>query len=253
MAELLTGRIALVTGGASGIGRAAALALAREGAKVAVADMAADGGNSTAETILRAGGEAVFLQADVSRADEVDGLIAAVVDRFGRLDCAFNNAGVEQPMQNLAETTLEQWSRIIAVDLTGVWLCMKYEIARMLQQGGGSIVNTSSIMGIVATPGMAAYNAAKGGVAQLTRSGALEYAKAGIRVNAVAPGFILTPMVERSLPFGSRRRQAAEAVQPMGRMGQPEEIAEAVVWLLSDAASFVTGLVMPVDGAWTAR
>src|SRR5579883_1250761 len=148
MAELLTGRIALVTGGASGIGRAAALALAREGAKVAVADMAADGGNSTAETILRAGGEAVFLQADVSRADEVDGLIAAVVDRFGRLDCAFNNAGVEQPMQNLAETTLEQWSRIIAVDLTGVWLCMKYEIARMLQQGGGSIVNTSSIMGI---------------------------------------------------------------------------------------------------------
>jgi NAD(P)-dependent dehydrogenase (short-subunit alcohol dehydrogenase family) len=253
MSNLLAGKIALVTGGSSGIGRATAVAFAREGAQVVVADIVADGGNRTVDLIREAGGEARFIQTDVSQDEQVSKLIGATVDVFGRLDCAFNNAGIEQPIAHIPDITGPQWHRVLAVDLTGVWLCMKYEIPQMLKQGGGSIVNTSSIMGLVATPGMAAYNAAKGGVAQLTRSGALEYAKANIRVNAVAPGFILTPMVERNLAANSRQRKAADAVQPMGRMGQPEEIAEAVIWLSSDAASFVTGVVMPVDGGWTAR
>ncbi|HEV3111578.1 MAG TPA: SDR family oxidoreductase [Candidatus Binataceae bacterium] len=253
MSDLLAGKVALVTGGGSGIGRATAVAFAREGAKVVVADIVDDGGNRTVDLIREAGGEARFIRTDVSLDQQVSGLIGATVDAFGRLDCAFNNAGIEQPIANIPDITEQQWHRILAVDLTGVWLCMKHEIPQMLKQGGGSIVNTSSIMGLVATTGMAAYNAAKGGVAQLTRSGALEYAKANIRVNAVAPGFILTPMVARNLPADSRQRKAAEAVQPMGRMGQAEEIAEAVIWLSSDAASFVTGVVMPVDGAWTAR
>ncbi len=253
MNDLLAGKVALVTGGGSGIGRAAALAFVREGARVVIADIVAEGGNETVDLIRTGGGEARFVRTDVSQDDQVSNLIQASVDAFGRLDCAFNNAGIEQTIAQLADTTAQQWDRVLAVDLTGVWLCMKHEIPQMLKQGGGSIVNTSSIMGLVATTGMAAYNAAKGGVAQLTRSGALEYAKANIRVNAVAPGFILTPMVERNLPPGSRQRKAADAVQPMGRMGRPEEIAEAVIWLCSDAASFVTGMVMPVDGAWTAR
>ena len=253
MSNSLAGKVALVTGGGSGIGRATALAFAREGAKVVVADIVADGGNRTVDLIREAGGEALFVQTDVSQDEQVSRLVGAAVDAFGRLDCAFNNAGIEQPIAQITDITEQQWHRVLAVDLTGVWLCMKHEIPQMLKQGGGSIVNTSSIMGLVATTGMAAYNAAKGGVAQLTRSGALEYAKANIRVNAVAPGFILTPMVERNLAPDSRQRKAADAVQPMGRMGQPEEIAEAVIWLSSAAASFVTGVVMPVDGAWTAR
>jgi NAD(P)-dependent dehydrogenase (short-subunit alcohol dehydrogenase family) len=253
MSGLLAGKIALITGGGSGIGRAAALAFAREGAKVAIADVALEGGHQTVEMIQQAGGEARFLQADVSKDEQVHQLIDDTISAFGRLDCAFNNAGIEQPIAKIPDITDELWHRVLAVDLTGVWLCMKYEIPVMVGQGGGSIVNTSSIMGLVATTGMAAYNAAKGGVAQLTRSGALEFARANVRVNAVAPGFILTPMVKRNLPPDSRQRKAAEEVQPMGRMGQPEEIAEAVVWLCSEQASFVTGMVMPVDGAWTAR
>jgi len=253
MADSLTGKVALVTGGGSGIGRATAVAFAREGAKVVVGDVAVDGGNRTVNLIRDTGGEAIFIEVDVSKGDQVRQLVGETIATFGRLDCAFNNAGIEQPRAQLPDITDELWHRILSVDLTGVWLCMKYEIPEMLKRGGGSIVNTSSICGIVALPGMAAYNAAKAGVAQLTRSGALEYAKAGIRVNAVCPGFILTPMVERNLPSEGKQRAAVNAAQPMGRLGQPEEIAEAVIWLSSDAASFVTGTVLPVDGAWTAR
>ncbi len=253
MADSLTGKVALVTGGGSGIGRATAVAFAREGAKVVVGDVAVDGGNRTVNLIRDTGGEAIFIEVDVSKGDQVRQLVGETIATLGRLDCAFNNAGIEQPRAQLPDITDELWHRILSVDLTGVWLCMKYEIPEMVKRGGGSIVNTSSICGIVALPGMAAYNAAKAGVAQLTRSGALEYAKAGIRINAVCPGFILTPMVERNLPAQGKQRAAANAAQPMGRLGQPEEIAEAVIWLSSDAASFVTGTVLPVDGAWTAR
>lgn len=253
MAGSLAGKVALVTGGGSGIGKATAVAFAREGAKVVVGDVVAEGGNRTVNLIRDTGGEAIFIEVDVSKGDQVKRLVEGTIATFGRIDCAFNNAGIEQPIGKLHDISDELWHRVLSVDLTGVWLCMKYEIPEMVKQGGGSIVNTSSICGIVALPGMAAYNAAKGGVAQLTRSGALEYAKAGIRVNAVCPGFILTPMVERSIPLEERQKEAFNAAQPMGRIGQPEEIAEAVVWLSSDAASFVTGAVMPVDGAWTAR
>jgi NAD(P)-dependent dehydrogenase (short-subunit alcohol dehydrogenase family) len=253
MADSLVGKVALVTGGGSGIGRATAVAFAREGAKVVIGDVIAEGGNRTVNLIRDTGGEAIFVEVDVSIGDQVKRMVDAAIASYGRLDCAFNNAGIEQPTAKLPEITDELWHRVLAIDLTGVWLCMKYEIPEMLKRGGGSIVNTSSICGVVALPGMAAYNAAKGGVAQLTRSGALEYAKAGIRINAVCPGFIVTPMVERNIPLGGKQRAAFDAAQPMGRMGQPEEIAEAVIWLSSDAASFVTGTVMPVDGAWTAR
>jgi NAD(P)-dependent dehydrogenase (short-subunit alcohol dehydrogenase family) len=253
MAGSLAGKVALITGGGSGIGRATAVAFAREGAKVVIGDIVAEGGDRTVNLIRDTGGEAIFIQADVSKDDQVGKLVGGAVDAFGRVDCAFNNAGIEQQPAQIPDISDELWHRVLSIDLTGVWLCMKHEIPQMLKQGAGSIVNTSSILGLVALPGMAAYNAAKGGVAQLTRSGALEYAKANIRVNAVAPGFILTPMVERNIPADSPQGKAFNAAQPMGRMGRPEEIAEAVLWLCSDAASFVTGVVLPVDGAWTAR
>lgn len=247
-------RVALITGGSSGIGRATALAFAREGAKVVVADYVVEGGERTVKMIKDAGGQAVFVKADVSRAKEVEAMVKKTVETYGRLDCAFNNAGVEGKIANTAECSEENWDRTIAINLTGVWLCMKYEIPEMLKQGGGSIVNTASVAGLVGFVGLPAYNASKGGVVQLTRTAALEYAKSGIRVNAVCPGVIRTPMVERLLDGSNQYNEATlTAGEPIGRMGKPEEIAEAVVWLCSDAASFVTGLPMAVDGGWVAQ
>jgi NAD(P)-dependent dehydrogenase (short-subunit alcohol dehydrogenase family) len=253
MPGLVQGKIALVTGGGSGIGRATALKLAREGAKVMIADYMPEGGERTVRMIEEAGGEASFVAADVSVTKEVEAMVAKTVASYGRIDCAFNNAGIEGRMANTVECTEEIWDRTIAINLKGVWLCMKYEIPQMLKQGGGTIVNTASIAGLVGFEGLPAYNASKGGVVQLTRTAALEFATKNIRVNCVCPGVIRTPMVERLLDNRSFTEEQLNAGEPMGRMGKPEEIAEGVLWLLSDASSFVTGHPLAIDGAWVAR
>jgi NAD(P)-dependent dehydrogenase (short-subunit alcohol dehydrogenase family) len=251
----LTGKVALVTGGASGIGRATALTFAREGAKLVVADMNAEGGQQTVHMIRENGGDAIFVQVDVSKATEVAAMISTTVETYGRLDCAHNNAGIgSRPRAPLHECTEETWDRVLSINLKGVWVCMKYEIIQMLNQGSGSIVNTASIMGLVGSwSGTAAYNASKHGVVGLTKTAALEYATAGIRVNAVCPGYIHTPLIQEALTSNPALEAQIVARHPVGRMGKPEEIAEAVVWLCSDAASFVTGHTMTVDGGYVAQ
>ena len=246
----MAGKVALVTGGSSGIGRASALAFARRGARVVVAaDRDVAGGEETVRLIADAGGEASFVQADVSQAAAVEALIAAAVATYGRLDYAHNNAGVGQGGAALtAELGEATWDRVLGINLKGVWLCMKYEILQMLRQGGGAIVNTASATGLVAQEGMPAYVASKHGVVGLTRAAALEYGKLGIRVNAVCPGYVRTPMSARRLAQSEAEISARHA---LGRIGTPEEVAEAVVWLCSDAAAFVTGLAMTVDGGLT--
>jgi NAD(P)-dependent dehydrogenase (short-subunit alcohol dehydrogenase family) len=253
MAGSLEGKVALVTGAGSGIGRAAALAFAREGAKVVVADVAVEGGNETVQLVEKAGGQGFFVKADVSAAASVEEMVRTAVDQFGGLDCAFNNAGIEGAQAPTDECTEENWDRVLTVNLKGVWLCLKHEIAYMRTHGGGAIVNTASVAGLVGFPNIPAYNASKGGVVQLTRTAALEYAKEGIRVNAVCPGVIRTPMVERFLGGSPEAEAQFTAMEPVGRMGTPEEVAEAAVWLCSDGASFVTGLPMPVDGGLVAQ
>jgi NAD(P)-dependent dehydrogenase (short-subunit alcohol dehydrogenase family) len=249
----IEGKIALVTGGGSGIGRAAALAFAREGAKVVVADVVAEGGRETVQMIKKADGEAIFVKTDVSKAAEVEALINKTVETYGRLDCAFNNAGIEGEQAPTAENTEKNWDRVININLKGVWLCMRYEIPQMLKQDGGAIVNTASVAGLVGFQGIAPYVASKHGIAGLTKTAALEYAQSGIRINAVCPGVIHTPMIERFFAGDPNAEDQFIAMEPVGRMGTPEEIAEAVVWLCSDAASFVTGLPMPVDGGFVAQ
>jgi NAD(P)-dependent dehydrogenase (short-subunit alcohol dehydrogenase family) len=253
MAGLVTGKVALVTGASSGIGRASALAFAREGANVVVADVSVEGGEETARLIQQNGGEAVFIKTDVAQAGEVEALIAKAVATYGRLDCAFNNAGIEGSAATTTDYAEEPWDRVIAINLKGVWLCMKYEIPQMLKHGQGAIVNTSSVAGLVGARGGAAYVASKHGVIGLTKTAALEYAKAGIRVNAICPGAIDTPMMGRITGHRPQRVERMAAAEPVGRMGQPEEIAEAAVWLCSEAASFVTGHAMAVDGGMTAQ
>jgi NAD(P)-dependent dehydrogenase (short-subunit alcohol dehydrogenase family) len=254
MAGSLDGKVLLVTGASSGIGRATALAGAREGARIVVADLAAEAGAETVDMIVRRGGEATFVRTDVTQAIEVEALLQAAVAAYGRIDCAHNNAGIEGELATTADYAEADWDRVMAVNLKGVWLCMKYEIPHMLRQGGGSIVNTASLAGLVGARRMPAYVASKHGVAGLTKTAALEYAKSGIRVNAVCPGIIHTAMVDRI--FLSRRPDIADrlaAAEPMGRLGQPQEVAEAVVWLCSDAASFVTGHTMTIDGGLYAQ
>lgn len=253
MVEGLSGKVALVTGGGSGIGRSTALAFADNGARVVVADVAIEGGEETAREIEDRGGEAIFVRADVSRASEVEGMVDETIRAYGSLDCAFNNAGIEGQMGVLtADYPEDGFDRLVSINLKGVWLCMKYEIPRMLD-GGGAIVNTSSVAGLVGFPGISAYVAAKHGVAGLTKTAALEYAERGIRVNAVCPGVISTPMIERATGGSAEARSQMAASEPLGRMGTPEEIAASVVWLCSDAASFVTGVPMPVDGGMVAQ
>jgi NAD(P)-dependent dehydrogenase (short-subunit alcohol dehydrogenase family) len=253
MAGWFTGKVALVTGASSGIGRASALAFAREGAKVVVADVVEEGGEETARLIKNAGGEALFVKTDVAKAAEVEALVNRAVQTFGRLDCAFNNAGIEGAAAMIPDYGEEAWDRVININLKGVWLCMKYEIPQMLKTGGGAIVNTASTAGLVGYRGGSAYVASKHGVVGLTKTAALEYAKAGVRVNAVCPGAIDTPMMGRITGHRAERAARMASSEPVGRMGQPAEIGETVVWLCSNAASFVTGLAMAVDGGITAQ
>jgi NAD(P)-dependent dehydrogenase (short-subunit alcohol dehydrogenase family) len=253
MAGQLQGKIALVTGGGSGIGRATALRIAREGAKVMIADYVPDSAERTVKMIKDAGGEANCVAADASIGKQVEAMVAKTVETYGRIDCAFNNAGIEGRMANTVECTEENFDRTIAINLKGVWLCMKHEIPQMLKQGGGSIVNTASIAGLVGFEGLPAYNASKHGVIGLTRTAALEYATRNIRVNCVCPGVIHTPMVERLIDSGGMNESDLQAGEPIGRMGKPEEIGEGVLWLFSDASSFVTGHPLVIDGAWIAR
>jgi NAD(P)-dependent dehydrogenase (short-subunit alcohol dehydrogenase family) len=247
----LAGKVAFVTGAANGIGRAAALAFAREGARVVAADMSEPGNRETVRLIEEAGGRALAVGCDVSREEDVTAALAKAVDAFGGLDLAFNNAGVEQPLAPAAELTPEAWDRILGIDLRGVFLCMRHEIPLMLQRGGGAIVNTSSGAGVKGIAGQAAYCAAKFGVVGLSKAAALDYASSNIRVNAVCPGIIETPMMDRFSGGTPEGRERVIALEPVGRMGTPEEIAAAVVWLCSDAAAFVVGHAMVIDGGQT--
>ena len=254
MAGMLDGKSALITGGGGGIGRATALAFAREGARVAVADFVEDAARETVGLVNAAGGQAISLSGDVSRDADVREMIAAVVGAYGRLDCAFNNAGVAgwhvgSVSQKTAEWSEESFDRMIAVNLKGVWLCLRAEINQMLTQGGGAIVNTASIAGLAGLPNAAAYVAAKHGVVGLTKTAALEYGEAKIRVNAVCPGYIKTPMTAGMTP---ERGAAVLAQTPMKRLGEADEIAEMVVWLCSARASYVSGAAYNVDGGWMA-
>jgi len=255
LAKQFEGKVALVTGGSMGIGRATALAFAREGAKVVIVnsrDM--EKAKEAVSLIEQIGGEAISIKADVSKAAEVEAMVNKTVETFGRLDFAFNNAGVGDKMFLTADLPEEEWDRTIAVNLKGVWLCMKYEIKQMLKQGGGAIVNMSSVIGLVGLKGSPAYTASKGGVIQLTRTAALEYARHGIRINAVCPSFIATPMNKRLLANEPELEKTIKNVlHPVGRLGEPEEVAEAVIFLCSSGASFVTGHPMVVDGGYLAQ
>jgi NAD(P)-dependent dehydrogenase (short-subunit alcohol dehydrogenase family) len=245
------GKVSVVTGAGSGIGRATALAFARKGASVAVADILEQDNQETARMIMDLGGHALAITCDVARNDDVRRALDETVKTFGRLDFAFNNAGIEYAFKPAAEITEEEWDRIIDIDLRGVFLCMKHEIPLMLKQGGGAIVNTSSGAGVKGFKGGAAYVAAKHGVVGLTKAAALDYAQSNIRINAVCPGIIDTSMMQRFSGGTPEGRQTVIAQEPVGRMGTPDEIAAAVVWLCSDAASFVVGSAMVVDGGQT--
>jgi NAD(P)-dependent dehydrogenase (short-subunit alcohol dehydrogenase family) len=252
----MEGKVAIVTGGSAGIGRATALAFAARGARVVVADVEEEGGRETVEMVERDGGEAVFVATDVSSPDDVERMVATAKERFGRLDIAFNNAGIEGDLAPLVEYSLDTWNRIVGINLTGVWLCMKHEIPLMLETGGGAIVNNASILGTVGMATAGPYTATKHGVIGLTRVAALENAEKGIRVNAVCPGFIETPMVmERGVHAGENQEVYDDLVglHPVGRLGKSEEIADAVVWLCSDGASFIAGHPLIVDGGYVAR
>ena len=253
MATSLQGKVVLVTGGGSGIGRATSMLLGRAGAKVMIADYVPDSAERTAKMIKEAGGEASCIGADVSITKQVEAMVNKTVETYGRLDGAFNNAGIEGKMTDTVDYPEDVFDRIMAINLKGVWLCMKYEIPAMLKAGGGSIVNTASGAGLVGVPQLSAYNASKHGVVGLTKTAALEFAQKNIRVNCVCPGLINTPMVARMIDSGGMNEQEFVASEPVKRMGKPEEIGEGVVWLLSDAASFVTGHSMSIDGGFVAQ
>jgi NAD(P)-dependent dehydrogenase (short-subunit alcohol dehydrogenase family) len=249
----LKDRVALITGAASGIGRATALAVAREGSRVVVSDVQEPQGREVAEEIAKHGGEAIFVAADVSQAGDVENLVSSAIDRFGRLDYACNNAGIEGKSAPVDQVQESDWDKTIGINLTGVWLCMKYELKHMLEAGGGSIVNMASVAGVVGFQGGGAYTASKHGVVGLTRAAALDYAQNGIRINAICPGVVRTAMIQRYTQGNPEAEAALVSMEPMGRMGKPEEIADSVIWLFSDESSFVTGQAIPIDGGLTSR
>jgi len=246
------GRVALVTGAASGIGRGTALAFARAGAQLVLADIDVAAGTKLAAEIEAAGGSALFVRTDVADAKQVDEMVAAAVARFGRIDFAFNNAGIEEEHLKLAESDEALYDRMMAINVKGVWLCMRRQIAQMLaQEGGGAIVNTASVAGLVGAPRHAIYAASKHAVVGLTKSAAIEYGKKGIRINSVCPGVIRTPMLERALEREAGWEESLVRMHPIGRLGEVDDVASAVLWLCSDASSFVTGHQLAVDGAMT--
>lgn len=249
---LFDGKVAVVTGGGSGIGQAACHLYAREGAQVVVSDIDEEGGHETVQAIQKAGGEAIFCRADVSNPEDCQAMVAAALDKFGRLDIAFNNAGIGGEVNLTGDYSVEGWQNVIAINLSGVFYGMKYEIPALLKSGGGVIVNMASILGRVAFENSSAYVAAKHGVVGLTKNAAVEYAKQNLRINAVGPAFIRTPMIA-GLEQNTEIRDHLISLHPIGRLGESEEVAELVIWLSSDKASFVTGAYYPVDGGYLAR
>jgi NAD(P)-dependent dehydrogenase (short-subunit alcohol dehydrogenase family) len=247
MSRPFEGKVALVTGGNTGIGKATAILFAQAGAQVVIAARRVDEGMQTVEEIRQAGGEAIFVRTDVAQAAEVEALVRQTVATYGRLDCAFNNAGIGGGGL-LHEVSEAEWDRMVNINLKGVWLCMKYQITQMLTQGGGAIVNDSSAAGLTGYARGPIYAASKHGVIGVSKSAALQYVTKGIRINVVCPGLIMTPMIERAFASGPGVKEWFESKQPTGSGGRPEEVAQAVVWLCSDAASFVTGVALPVDG-----
>lgn len=254
MENLFADKVALVTGGGAGIGRATALAFAREGAVVVAADISKEGAENTVLLIAKGGGRGLAIKADVSQAADVAAMISATVDQFGRLDCAFNNAGIVGIVSHIADYPEAAWDRVMNVQLKGTFLCLKYEIRQMLKQGSGAIVNAGSVMGLVGSAlGSPAYCASKHGIVGLTKVAALDCAQAGIRINAVCPGFVRTAMVDRLVSGDAQADAALTACHPVGRMGTPEEVAHAVLWLCSDQASFITGTALMIDGGYVAQ
>ncbi|MFV8340888.1 SDR family oxidoreductase [Flavobacterium sp. XS2P39] len=251
METIFKNKVAIVTGGSSGIGRATAIAFAKKGAKVVVVDVIES--NETTNLIKDLGGEAIFIKCDVSKTTDVKAMVEKTIEAFGRLDYAYNNAGIEGLSAPTYECTEENWDKTIAINLKGIWLCMKYEIPEILKQGKGAIVNCASVAGLVGFAGLPAYVASKHGVIGLTKTAALECAKLGIRVNVVCPGVIQTPMIDRLTGKTKEAIEEFTGLEPVGRFGQPEEIANAVVWMCSDEASFVTGHAMAVDGGFVAQ
>ncbi|MET0660128.1 MAG: glucose 1-dehydrogenase [Steroidobacteraceae bacterium] len=250
MAGMVAGKVALVTGGGSGIGRAAALKFAEEGANVVIADISEPGAAQTADMVRKLGREALVVKTDVTKTEDLRRMVTATIEKFGRLDAAFNNAGHPGHWTNAKDCTEEEWDFLMNIDLKSVWLSMKFEIEAMLTSGGGNIVNTSSGAGLRPSPGMVAYVSMKHAVVGLTKSAAKDFGQQNIRVNAILPGPTLTPMLEEGFRGMNMSPQFAASTVSMNRLGRPEEQAEAVVWLCSDRSSFVTGVALPVDGGW---
>jgi NAD(P)-dependent dehydrogenase (short-subunit alcohol dehydrogenase family) len=248
LSNRFNGKVAFVTGAASGIGRATAVAFAAEGARVAILDRTDDALRDTADAIRDAGGDVLVIACDISKPEQVEAAVARTVETFGRLDVAFNNAGVENKAAPVAEIDLDEWDRILDINLRGTFVCMKHELAQMVRQGSGVIINTSSGAGVRGVAGGASYAASKHAIIGLTKSAALDYAKSNIRVNAILPGNIETPMMDR---FTGGDIQKAIDLEPVGRLGKPEEIADAVLWMSADLGAFVTGASISVDGGWS--
>jgi len=247
------GKVVLVTGGVSGIGWETALEFANRGGRVIISDLREEEGKKSAELLRESGGEVEFIPCDVSKPDEVERLISMIIKKYGKLDAACNNAGIEGQMGSTVECQLENWDRVISTNLKGVWLCLKYEIEAMLKTGGGSIVNLSSIAGLIGFPGLPAYVASKHGVAGLTKTAALEFAAQNIRVNAVCPGPIMTPMLERIMESTPGFKEQVVSGVPERRIGQPKDVAQAILFLCSEEASYITGQCLPIDGGWVAQ